>query len=109
LLEDLLHEEFYVLFLNRANRVIRTERLSIGGVSGTVVDHRIIFRWALEKLASGLVLAHNHPSGQLKPSAADIQLTQRIKEAGALFDIHLLDHIIVGNGNYFSFADEGIL
>lgn len=109
MLEDLEHEEFYVLFFNQAQRLIRTERLSVGGVTGTVVDHRIIFRWALEKLATGIMLAHNHPSGQLKPSAADIQLTRRVKEAGLLLDIQLLDHIIVGNGNYYSFADEGIL
>lgn len=109
MLEDLPHEEFYVVFLNRANQVIRTERLSVGGVTGTVVDHRILFRWALEKLATGIMLAHNHPSGQTKPSEADMRLTRKVKESGAILDIQLMDHIIVGNGNYFSFADEGIL
>jgi DNA repair protein RadC len=108
-LMDLPHEEFWVLLLNRANRVIKKKRVSEGGVSGTVADPRIIFKMALEELASGIVVAHNHPSGNLTPSQSDINLTKKIKEAGKLLDIQLFDHVIVGEQKYFSFADEGLV
>ncbi len=108
-LMDLPHEEFWVLLLNRASRVIKKKRVSEGGVSGTVADPRIIFKMALEELASGIVVAHNHPSGNLTPSQSDINLTKKLKEAGKLLDIQLFDHVIVGEQKYFSFADEGLV
>ena len=108
-LGDLPHEEFWVLLLNRANRVISRYKVSQGGVSGTVIDVRLIMKTGIEKLASAIVLCHNHPSGNLQPSVADEQITQKLKEAGKLMDIPILDHIIVTDNAYFSFADEGIL
>jgi DNA repair protein RadC len=106
---DLPHEEFWVLLLNRANVVLRKERISLGGVSGTVVDPKIIFKSALEHLACAIILCHNHPSGNLKPSDADMRLTRQLKEAGQLLEIPVLDHVIVSNEGYYSFADEGLL
>ena len=106
---DRLHEEFWVLFLNRANRVIKKQMVSIGGVTGTVVDPKIIFKTALEELATGIIVAHNHPSGQLVPSSQDKILTQKLKDGGKLLEIQLLDHLIVGGKEFFSFADEGLL
>lgn len=106
---DLPHEEFWILFLNRSNSVVKTECISKGGVSGTVVDVRLILKPAVECLASGIILAHNHPSGNLKPSQEDIILTKKVKEASKLLDILIQDHIIIGDQNYYSFADEGIL
>lgn len=106
---DLPHEEFWVLLLNRANRVIRKKRVSEGGVSGTVADPKIIFKMALEELASGLIVAHNHPSGNMKASQSDIDLTKKIKEAGKFLEIQLLDHLIVCGQKYYSFADEGMI
>ncbi|WP_420317742.1 RadC family protein [Ekhidna sp.] len=106
---DLNHEEFWLLLLKRNNEVIKKEMLSRGGVSGTVVDPKIIFKRALEETASGLILAHNHPSGNLKPSQEDINLTKRLKEAGKSLDISVLDHLIITDHTFFSFADEGIL
>jgi len=108
-LADLPHEEFWMLLLNRANHVIKTESLSKGGINGTVVDVRLISKSAIETNASGVILAHNHPSGNLKPSNEDLQLTKKIKAALNLFDISLLDHLIIGDKAYFSFGDEGIL
>lgn len=108
-LGDLPHEEFWILLLNRANRVISRYKVSQGGVSGTVIDVRLIMKTGIEKLASAIVLCHNHPSGNLQPSEADEQITQKLKEAGKLMDIPILDHIIVTDNAYFSFADEGIL
>jgi DNA repair protein RadC len=108
-LADQAHEEFWILILDRANQVIREEHMSKGGISGTVVDVRLICKSAIENNASGLILAHNHPSGQLKPSEQDRQITKKIKEALSLFDIVLLDHLIIGDQNYFSFADENLL
>lgn len=108
-LADLDHEEFYLLCLNRRNQPIDVVRISQGGVAGTVVDNKLIFKTALEKLASGIIVAHNHPSGQLKPSDQDIKITRSMKEAGGLLDISLLDHVIVGGNSYFSFADSGML
>ena len=106
---DLPREEFWVLLLNRANRVVKKKRVSEGGVSGTVADPKIIFKLALEELASGLIVAHNHPSGNLQPSQNDIELTRKLKEAGKMMEIQLLDHLIVAGKKYYSFADEGLL
>jgi len=108
-LMDLPHEEFWVLLLNRANRLIRKQQVSIGGVAGTVADPKIIFKLAVGELSSGIIVEHNHPSGNLLASQADIQLTQRLKEAGKLLEIQVLDHLIVAGHKYFSFADEGLL
>lgn len=108
-LTDLSHEEFWVVYLNRANRVLRKQQISLGGVAGTIADPKIILKTAIEELASGIVLAHNHPSGNLSPSQADIDLTKKIKEAGKLLEIQVLDHLIFGLSKYYSFADEGIL
>lgn len=109
ILSDLPHEEFWILFLNRSNRVINRMKLSQGGISGTVTDVRIIMKKAVETLASGIVLCHNHPSGNLNSSEADNRITQKIKEAGALLDIQLLDHLIISGNDYYSFADNGLI
>lgn len=106
---DLPHEEFWMLILNRANRVIRKFQVSQGGVAGTVADPKIIFKTALEELGSGIIVAHNHPSGNLTASQADIDLTKKLKEGGRVLEIQLLDHLIITNQKYFSFADEGLL
>lgn len=108
-LSDLPHEEFWILLLNRANSVVKMECISKGGISGTVVDTRLILKPAIENLASGIILCHNHPSGQLKPSEQDIVLTKKVKDGTRLMDINLLDHLIIGDQKYLSFADEGIL
>lgn len=108
-LEDLPHEEFWIVLLNRANKVIDTKLVSRGGVSSTVVDSKVIFNFALESLASAIILAHNHPSGNLKPSNSDIRLTKKIVDAGKIMEVPVLDHIIVGDNDYFSFADEGLI
>lgn len=106
---ELQHEEFWVLFLDRANHVLRRSKLSQGGMNGTVTDVRMILREALLNKASGIIVCHNHPSGNLNPSDSDIAITKKIKEAGAIMDIQLLDHIIIGNKEYYSFADNGII
>ena len=106
---DMPHEEFWILLLNRANRVIAKKQVSQGGVAGTVADPKIIFKMALEALASGIILAHNHPSGNLTASQADIDLTKKLKEGGKLLEILILDHLILAGQKYFSFADEGML
>jgi DNA repair protein RadC len=106
---DLPNEEFWVLLVNRANRVIKKKRVSEGGVSGTVADPKIIYKMALEELASGIIVAHNHPSGNLQASQSDIDLTKKLKEAGKFLEIQLLDHIIIANQKYLSFADEGMI
>lgn len=108
-LMDLPHEEFWIILTNRANRIVKKQQISSGGVAGTVADPKMIFKLAIAELASGLILAHNHPSGNLNASQADIALTKKIKEAGNLLEIQLLDHIIVAGKRYFSFADEGML
>ncbi len=108
-LKDYRHEVFAILFLNRANKVNHFEIVSEGGITGTVADTRIILRKALEEDAVSVVLCHNHPSGSLKPSRADEDLTKKIKEAARFFDIAVLDHIIVSDSGYYSFADEGLL
>ena len=109
LIADLSHEEFWVLLLNRSNRVIDNIRISQGGISGTVIDVRLILKNALDRLASSLILCHNHPSGNLKPSEADIKITSKITHAGKTMDIQLLDHIIIADNSYFSFSDEGLV
>jgi len=106
---DLSHEEFWILFLNRSNRVINRMKLSQGGISGTVTDVRLVMKKAIENLASGIIVCHNHPSGNLSPSESDSRITQKIKEAGALMDIQLLDHLIISDKDYYSFADNGLL
>lgn len=108
-LKDHRHEVFAVLFLNRANKINHFEIISEGGITGTVADPRIILRKALEEDAVNIILCHNHPSGSLKPSRADEELTKKIKEAAGLFDIAVIDHIIVSEDGYYSFADEGLL
>ena len=108
-LNDLKHEEFWVIYLNRKNEVIKKENISKGGISGTIADSKIIFKNAIELLASSVILCHNHPSGNLKPSNADIELTKKLKEIGILMETPVLDHIIVGEKKYFSFADEGLI
>ena len=108
-LKDYRHEVFAVLFLNRANKINHFEIVSEGGITGTVADPRIILRKALEQDAVNIILCHNHPSGSLKPSRADEQLTAKIKEAACFFDIVVLDHVIVSENGYYSFADEGLL
>jgi DNA repair protein RadC len=105
---DLYHEEFWVIFLNRANEVLGKENISKGGVSGTVVDPKVVFKQAVQFPASAIILAHNHPSGNLEPSSADHQLTKKLKEAGKALDIPVLDHLIIGERDYFSFVDESV-
>jgi DNA repair protein RadC len=108
-LGDLNYENFCILLLNRANKVLRTVKISDGGITGTVVDPRKVFKIALDNNATSIILGHNHPSGQLAPSDADIKLTRKLKEAGDMLDLPVLDHLIIGDGNYYSFADEGIM
>ena len=109
LLKDHSHEVFAVLFLNRSNRVKRFEIISEGGSTATIADPRIIVRRALESNAAGMVLCHNHPSGSLRPSKADEEITNKIKGAARYFDIKIVDHLIVSSEGYYSFADEGLL
>jgi DNA repair protein RadC len=109
MLADNLHEEFWILFLNRANFVTGKQQVSTGGMSGTVVDPKIIFRMALEQKAVSIILCHNHPSGNNKPSQEDIKLTKKLSEAGKSLEIMVLDHLIVSQNGFFSFADEGMM
>ena len=109
LLKDYRLEVFAVLFLNRANKINHFQIVSEGGITGTVADPRIILKKALEEDAVSIILCHNHPSGSLKPSGADQELTKKIKEAAKFFDIKVLDHLIVSDAGYYSFSDEGIL
>jgi DNA repair protein RadC len=106
---DQPHEEFWILLLKRNNEVIAKQQISKGGVSGTVVDAKIIFQKALSALASGVILVHNHPSGNLKPSEQDLRITKKLKEAGKLLDIPVLDHVIFADHHYFSFSDEALI
>ncbi len=108
-LQDLKHEEFWVLYLNRNNRVIKEEQLSRGGLAGTVVDIRMIIKSAVDCLASSMILFHNHPSGNPKPSHEDLTLTKKVSEAARLLDINLNDHLIIYENRYTSFADEGLI
>jgi len=109
LLSDLAHEEFWVLILNRSNKVIDKQKISQGGITGTVTDIRLILKMAIDNLATSMILCHNHPSGNLQPSDADISITRRLKESSSLMDISLLDHIIIAGKSYFSFADENLI
>lgn len=109
ILQDELREVFVVIFLNRANRINNHHIISIGGITGTVADPRIIMKKALEENATSIILSHNHPSGNINPSREDIVLTKKIKEAASHLDISVLDHIIIGNDKYYSFADSGDL
>jgi DNA repair protein RadC len=106
---DLHHEVFWVILVNRANRVIRVQQISQGGVAGTVADPKLIFKSAVDNLASGIIVAHNHPSGNLSASQADIDLTKKLKEGSRLLEMQLLDHLIIAGQKYLSFADEGLL
>lgn len=108
-LADLPHEVFMVLFLNRRNELISKVQMSSGGVSGTVVDTKMILKEAIQNLSSSIILAHNHPSGNITPSEQDKRITKQLKEACKLIDVNLNDHIIVGNQNYFSFLDNDLL
>ena len=108
-LSDLDHEQFWIMLLNNANKVIRLEKIGVGGMTGTTADPKKIFKYALENNAASVMLCHNHPSGNIFPSNADKQITNNLVKAGQLLEIKILDHIIIGNDNYFSFADEGIL
>lgn len=108
-LSGLSHEEFYVILLNRGNKVLSVEQISSGGLSGTVADGKIIYRKALLKESSALILAHNHPSGNLKPSQADLNLTKKLKEFGEMVGFQVLDHLIISDNGYLSFADEGLI
>ena len=109
LVSDLQYEEFHVVYLNRANKIIKFEKISQGGISGTVTDVRIIMKNAITCLASGMIVCHNHPSGNLNPSDSDTKITLKIKEAGNLLDVQLLDHIIISDKDYYSFADNGLI
>jgi len=105
-MQDLSYEEFWVVYMNRANKIIDEKRISEGGTSGTVVDVKKILKWALEKAASTLILCHNHPSGNLQPSKSDHAVTTKIKQAAQIMEMQMLDHVIIGQGEYYSFADE---
>ena len=109
LIADLPYETFNVMHLSRNNTLLKTEQISKGGVSGTVVDAKIIFKSAIESLASGLILCHNHPSGNLQPSQEDLKITEQLHQAGKLLGIQVYDHIIVSSKGFFSFADEGYI
>ncbi|SNR50163.1 DNA repair protein RadC [Flavobacterium sp. ov086] len=106
---ELSHEEFWVLFLNNSNKIISKVQLSKGGITGTIVDTRMVFKLAFENRATGLILCHNHPSGSLIPSEADKQITKKLKLAGDVLDVKVLDHLIITETKYYSFVDEGIL
>ena len=108
-LSDLNHEQFWIMLLNNANKVIRLEKIGVGGMTGTTADPKKIFKSALENNAASVMLCHNHPSGNVIPSNADKQITNNLVKAGQFLEIKILDHIIIGNDNYFSFADEGLL
>jgi hypothetical protein len=108
-LSDLPYECFFVTMMNASNQLIKTVCISEGGISGTVLDPKKLFKIALDNYATGLILAHNHPSGNLNPSTGDTKLTKKIIEGGKLLDINVIDHLIIGNDEYFSFADEGLM
>ena len=109
LLGDLPHEEFWILLVDRGNKILDHFMVSQGGISGTIIDVRIILKKALDKLASGIILSHNHPSGTMQASDADMKITRKIKNSAELMDISVLDHIIIGQNSYLSLADEGLL
>ena len=107
--EDLEHEEFWVIFLNQANKILEIKNVSSGGITGTVFDVRLVFKDALLLQATNLILCHNHPSGNLQPSNADKDVTSRASKAGKLMNISILDHLIIADNQFFSFADEGLI
>ncbi|MDG2194298.1 MAG: DNA repair protein RadC [Polaribacter sp.] len=109
LIGELDHEEFWVLYLDNSNKVLQKKQLSRGGITATMVDIRLVFKKAVEIASVAIIVCHNHPSGKLKPSASDKELTQKIKQSGDLLDIKLLDHLIITQKDYFSFADNGVL
>lgn len=106
---DLLHEEFYIILMSRRNKVIGIKRISVGGFTGTYVDSKVIFKTALEMQAAGIILSHNHPSGNLRPSEQDERLTRELVEFGKMIELPILDHLIITDNGYFSFADKGCL
>ena len=106
---DLPHEEFYAVYVNRNNKIMAVRQISKGGLSGTVADGKVIFQKALETRATGIVLAHNHPSGVADPSPADMHLTKSLQKFGVLIDLQIIDHLIITDNSYFSFSDEGML
>ena len=108
-LRDLNHEEFWLIILNQSAKVIRTEKISSGGIAGTVADPKLIFKKVLDQYGVAIILVHNHPSGNLTPSQADIDLTRKLVEAGAILDIKVHDHLIIGGDSFYSFADEGLI
>ena len=109
ILGELQHEEFWIIFLDNANKIKLNIQMSKGGITGTLVDSRLVYKKALEISATAIILCHNHPSGTIKPSSSDISLTKKIKSAGQLLDIKVLDHVIITEKDYFSFADENML
>jgi DNA repair protein RadC len=109
LIGELLYEEFWIIYLNNSNKILQKWKLSIGGMTGTAVDLRLVYKRAVELSATAIILCHNHPSGKIQPSLADKQLTSKFKKAGEILDVKLLDHLIVTENAYFSFADEGLL
>lgn len=106
---DLMIEEFWVIYLSRSNKILSKEKISQGGITGTMVDNRLIFKHAIELNAVSLIISHNHPSGNIQPSNSDIQITHEIKKAGNLLNITLMDHLIITQTSFFSFADENLL
>lgn len=108
-LSDLRTEEFWAIFLNQSNKVIHISQLTQGGINQSIVDVRVLFKTALDHFSTAIIIAHNHPSGNLKPSREDIDITQQIKAAGNMLNIQLLDHLIITQNSYFSFADDGLL
>lgn len=109
ILGELQHEEFWILYLNNANKIKLKFQMSKGGITGTLVDSRLVFKRALEISATAIILSHNHPSGSIKPSSSDISLTKKIKKGGELLDINVLDHVIITEKDYFSFADNNMM
>ena len=107
LMGDLPYEEFWILLLNRSNRLLKKIRISEGGVSGTVVDPKKVFKLCLDNQACSILLGHNHPSGNIQPSEADTKLTKKLRDCGMMLDVDVLDHIIIGDDRYYSFADDG--
>jgi DNA repair protein RadC len=108
-LQDLMVEEFHIVLLNRTNKILSIQKISEGGTAATIVDPKIIFKKALDYLAHGIILVHNHPSGNLRPSEADMSITKKLKSFGEFIDVNILDHLIIANNNYFSFADENLM
>ena len=109
LLVSLVYEEFWVIMMNRSNKILGKMKVSQGGISGTIIDNRLILKRALELSASSIIAIHNHPSGNREPSEADKRITTKLKESASIMDIQLLDHVIIAEGGYYSFADEGII